>query len=187
MNSNRNQSLLAGALVLLAVATRVLFNQLHVYNFNAVMSASLFAGAYLGSRRIGIVIPLVAMLATDLVIGFYDWHLMLAVYGALASAAIIGKWYSKNATLPRFTTAVFGGSLLFFIVSNGAVWLFAGDAIYPKTLAGLVQCYTSALPFYKNTLAGDMLWSTVLFGSYELLKSPVKRMALKPVAVKATA
>ena len=167
--------MLAGLLVIFAMATRVLFNQLHVFNFNAVMSAGLFAGAFLGTRRVGIVIPLIAMLLTDAVIGFYDWHLMLFVYGSLAMAAVIGRWYAKNATLPRFTASVLGGSLMFFLVTNGAVWFFAGDAIYPHTLAGLVQCYTAGLPFYKNTLAGDMLWSVVLFGSYEVLKSPVKR------------
>jgi hypothetical protein len=178
MNSNRNSSLIAGALVLFAIATRVLFNQLHIYNFNAVMSAGLFAGAFLGARRVGIIIPLIAMFVTDLVIGMYDWHLMLAVYGSLAAASLIGTWYAKNATLPRFTASVFGGSLLFFLVTNGAVWFFAGDAIYPHTIAGLVQCYAAGLPFYKNTLAGDMLWSVVLFGGYELLKSPVKRAAV---------
>ncbi|MDP4198881.1 MAG: hypothetical protein Q8922_10935 [Bacteroidota bacterium] len=170
MNQNRNQAILAGLLVLFAMATRVLFNQLHVYNFNAVMAAGLFAGAFLGNRRFGIVIPLIAMLATDFVLGFYDWQLMLFVYGSLAAAAFIGKWYAKNATLPRFATSVLGGSLLFFMVTNGAVWLLAEGAIYPKTLAGLAQCYAAGLPFYRNTLLGDITWSTVLFGSYELLR-----------------
>ena len=182
MNTNRNQALLAGALVVLAIATRVLFNHLHIYNFNAVMSAGLFAGAFLGSRRVSIVIPLLAMAVTDAVIGFYDWHLMLVVYGSLAAAAIIGKWYSKNTILPRFTVSVLGGSLLFFLATNGAVWYFAGDAIYPHTLAGLARCYVQALPFFRNTLIGDMLWSVTLFGSYELLKSPVKRFAMKAAA-----
>jgi hypothetical protein len=179
MDQTRNQSVLAGLLVIFAIATRVLFNQLHVYNFNAVMAAGLFAGAMLGSRRIGIWIPLAAMLATDAVIGFYDWHLMLFVYGSLAAAAIIGRWYAKNATLPRFVTSVLGGSLLFFIVTNGAVWLFAGDAIYPHTFAGLIECFTAGLPFYRNTLLGDMVWSTALFGSYELIKSRAGRALVK--------
>jgi hypothetical protein len=170
MTQNRNQAIFAGLLILFAMATRVLFNQMHVYNFNAVMAAGLFAGAYLGSRRYGIVIPLIAMLATDAVLGFYDWKLMIFVYGSLAVAALIGRWYAKNATLPRFATSVFGGSLLFFLVTNGAVWLFAEGAIYPRTLAGLAQCYAAGIPFYRNTLLGDMTWSAVLFGSYELVR-----------------
>ncbi len=174
MNQNRTQLLFAGLLVIFAVATRMIFNALHVYNFSAVMAAGLFAGAYLGSRRIGFVIPLLAMLVTDAIIGFYDWQLMLFVYAALTASVFIGRYYSKNRTLPRFVGSVLGGSLLFFLVTNGAVWLLSVDAVYSKTLAGLVECYAAGIPFYRSTIVGDLLWSTVLFGSYELfrLKSP---------------
>ena len=180
MNQSRTQLLFAGLLVVFAIATRVIFNALHVYNFNAVMAAGLFAGAYLGSRRIGLVIPLLAMLATDVALGFYNWQLMLFVYASLASAVFIGQYYSKNRTLPRFVGSVLGGSALFFLVTNGAVWLLSVDAIYPKTIAGLAECYAAGIPFYRSTLVSDLLWSTVLFGSYELfrLKSP----KLAPIA-----
>ncbi|HET6401020.1 MAG TPA: DUF6580 family putative transport protein [Candidatus Kapabacteria bacterium] len=179
MNQTRTQLLFAGALVIFAIATRVIFNALHVYNFNAVMAAGLFAGAYLGSRRMGFVIPLLAMLATDVAIGFYDWRLMAFVYASIGLAFVIGRFYAKDRTLPRFVGSVLGGSALFFLVTNGAVWLLAEGAIYPKTIAGLAECYTAGLPFYRNTLLGDLLWSTVLFGSYELLrlKAP-KRVAI---------
>ena len=174
MTQTRTQLLFAAALVVFAIATRVIFNALHLYNFNAVMAAGLFAGAYLGTRRMGIIIPLIAMLATDIALGFYDWRLMAFVYGALAAAFFIGRFYSQNRTLPRFVGSVLGGSALFFILTNGAVWLLAVDAIYPKTLSGLVDCYAAGLPFYRNTMLSDLLWSTVLFGSYELfqLKNP---------------
>ena len=79
MKQYREQAILAGLLTVFAIATRVIFNYLHVYNFNAVMAAGLFAGAYLGSKRMGLVIPFVAMLLTDAVIGFYDWKLMAVV------------------------------------------------------------------------------------------------------------
>lgn len=182
MNQTRNQALLAGLLVLFAMASRMLFNQLHIYNFNAVMSAGLFAGAFLGTRRIGVVIPLIAMLATDAVIGFYDWHLMLFIYGSLAASVLIGAWYAKNATLPRFAASVFGGSLLFFIVTNGAVWMLAEGSIYPKTLAGLMMSYAAGIPFYRNTLLGDMFWSTALFGGYALMRSSIKATPVKVTA-----
>ncbi len=178
MNQNRTQLLFAGLLVVFAIATRVIFNALHIYNFNAVMAAGLFAGAYLGSRRMGLAIPLIAMLATDAVMGFYDWHLMLFVYASIAASVFIGRYYAKNRTLPRFTGSVLGGSALFFLVTNGAVWLLAEGAIYPKSLAGLAQCYAAGLPFYRNTLIGDLLWSTVLFGSYELLRLKAPKRAL---------
>lgn len=182
MEQTRNQAIFAGLLVLFAMATRVLFNQLHVYNFNAVMAAGLFGGAFLGSRKIGIWIPIAAMLATDAVLGFYDLRLMLFVYAAFLAAVFIGKWYSKNSTLPRFTVSVIGGSLLFFFVTNGAVWLTSEGVIYPKTLAGLAACYAAGIPFYRNTLLGDMTWSVVLFGSYEVLKARATRRLVRVAA-----
>ena len=170
MTPTRTQLLFAAALVVFAIATRLIFNALHFYSFNAVMAAGLFAGAYLGSRKTGILIPLVAMLATDIAIGFYDWRLMAFVYASIALAFFLGQFYSKNRTLPRFVGSVLGGSALFFILTNGAVWLLATEAIYPKSLSGLIECYTAGIPFYRNALMGDLLWSTVLFGSYELLR-----------------
>lgn len=175
MTQTRTQLLFAGLLVVFAIATRVIFNALYIYNFNAVMAAGLFAGAYLGSRRMGFLIPLLALLATDVILGFYDWQLMLFVYASLTASIFIGRYYAKNRTLSRFVGSVLGGSALFFIVTNGAVWLLSVDAIYPKTLPGLFEAFAAGLPFYRNTLLGDMTWSTVLFGSYELLRLKVPK------------
>ena len=177
MKQSRDQAIFAGLLVVFAIATRVVFNKLHVYNFNAVMAAGLFAGACIGSKRIGILVPLAAMLITDLVIGMYDWKLMLVIYGALLSAVLIGKYYAKNATLLRYTGSVLGGSLLFFVATNAAVWLFGDGTFYPHTIAGLVHCFTMGIPFYRNTLLGDITWSAVLFGSYELMRLRVPKFA----------
>ncbi len=170
MKPNQNQVILVGLLVVFAIATRIIFNMLHVYNFNAVMAAGLFAGAYLGSKRMGLVIPFIAMLITDAVIGFYDWKLMAVVYGSLAVAVLLGKFYAKDATLLRWIGSVLGGSLTFFVATNFAVWVFGDGTFYPHTLAGLGECFMMGLPFYRNTLLGDLTWSAVLFGSYELIR-----------------
>jgi hypothetical protein len=181
MKQYREQAILAGLLVVFAIATRIIFNMTHVYNFNAMMAAGLFAGAYLGSRRIGLIIPFIAMLVTDAVIGFYDWKLMAVVYGSLAVAVLLGRFYAKDATLLRWIGSVLGGSLTFFVATNLAVWIFGDGSFYPHTLAGLGQCFTMAIPFYRNTLLGDLTWSAVLFGGYELLKLSLP----KPVPVRA--
>jgi hypothetical protein len=93
------------------------------------------------------------------------------------AAVLIGRFYASNPTLLRWVGSVLGGSALFFLVTNGAVWLTAEGSIYPKTLAGLIQCYTMGLPFYKNTLLGDLTWSTVLFGGYELMRLRIPKLA----------
>jgi hypothetical protein len=183
MRQSREQAIFAGLLVVFAVATRIIFNELHLFNFNAVMAAGLFGGAYLTRHRFGFAIPLVAMLATDLVIGVYDWKLMSFVYGALAISVLLGKFYAKDATLLRYAGVVLGGSALFFAVTNGAVWLFGDGTFYPHTLSGLVECYTMGLPFYKNTLIGDLTWTTVLFGSYELFRLKAPKPSVQSVQI----
>ena len=58
------------------------------------------------------------------------------------------------------------GSLIFFLVTNFGVWI--SGAMYPKSLFGLIECYTLALPFFGNSLVGDLVYCTVLFTSYSL-------------------
>ena len=64
--------------------------------------------------------------------------------------------------------AALASSALFFIVTNFGVW--ALDNMYPRTIAGLIACYTAALPFFRNTLEGDLLYTLVLFGGFALLE-----------------
>ena len=178
MKNYREQALIAGLLVVFAIATRIIFNMAHIYNFNAMMATGLFAGAYLGSKRMGLIIPFIAMLVTDAVIGFYDWKLMAVVYGAFAVAVLLGRFYAKDATLLRWIGSVLGGSLTFFVATNFAVWIFGDGTFYPHTLAGLGECFTMAIPFYRNSLIGDLTWSTVLFGGYELIRLKAPKLVL---------
>jgi len=53
-------------------------------------------------------------------------------------------------------------SFLFFLLSNLGVWL----NWYPRTIEGLITCYSLALPFYRNTLMGDIGFG---FGYFILL------------------
>ena len=182
MNSRRNFALLAVALVVVAMATRVLFNSLHVFNFNAVMAAGLFAGAYASNRRASYLVPIVAMLATDIVIGFYDWKLMLVVYGALTFAVVLGQWYRTSPSVLRLGAAALSGSLAFFLATNAAVWLFGDGTFYPHTIAGLMQSYAMGLPFYKMSFIGDLVWTTALFGSFEMLRARSTRKQLAVAA-----
>ena len=57
--------------------------------------------------------------------------------------------------------------MLFYIVTNFGMWLFSG--IYPRTLAGLEACYVAAIPFFQNTVAGDLVYTALLFGGFALL------------------
>jgi hypothetical protein len=177
---NRRQAIFAGALVLVAIASRVVFNELQIFNFSAVMAAALFGGAYITNRALKYAIPVAAMLATDAIIGVYNLGIMASVYGAFLFTVFLGDTWSGKSTLGRYVGSVLGGSLSFFVLTNLAVFSFGDGMMYPHTFAGLVSCFEMAIPFYRNTLLSDLLFTTVFFGGYELFKLRY----LQPVAVR---
>ncbi|MDD4332946.1 MAG: hypothetical protein PHT51_02430 [Patescibacteria group bacterium] len=175
---NKKQKIVfAVLLVLLAASSRLIK---HPYNFTPIAAMSIFAGAYL-CRRWAVVLPLAAMLASDFFIGFYDWQVMASVYASIAVSFFVGRYLSKKI---KWYSVVFGAllsSVIFFIITNFAVWIFFNW--YPHTFAGLASCFTMALPFFRNTLAGDLLYSGVLFGGYEAVSLYFDRKFLVGVKV----
>ena len=150
-------------LIVLAAASRLLP---HPPNFAPVAAIGLFAGATCG-RRVGWLVPFGALLASDLVLGFYHPVAMFWNYLAFASCLVLGSGLlEKRRTLGRVTGAVLASSLAFFALSNFGMW---ASGYYPRTWAGFVACYTAALPFFRNTLASDVVYSAALFGGYALL------------------
>ncbi len=155
-------------LIVLAAASRLLP---HPPNFAPVAAIGLFAGAT-GGRRAGWLVPFVALLLSDLVIGFYHPVSMTFNYLAFATCLLLGagllspKRGLARRSLSRVAGAVLASSMAFFLVSNFGMW---ASGYYPRTWAGLVECYIAALPFFRNTLASDALYSAALFGSHALL------------------
>ena len=150
-------------LIVLAAASRLLP---HPPNFAPVAAIGLFAGA-LSGRRIGWLVPLLALLASDLVLGFYHPVGMLWNYLAFGSCLLLGSgWLGRSRTFGRVAGAVLASSVAFFVLSNFGMW---ASGYYPRTWAGLVECYVAAVPFFRNTLASDVLYSAALFGGYALL------------------
>ncbi|MDD5032415.1 MAG: hypothetical protein PHR36_05275 [Patescibacteria group bacterium] len=160
--SKRTKIIIAILVVVLAAASRLVE---HPFNFTPIVAMSIFAGCYLETRW-GIILPILAMLVSDYFIGFYDFPVMASVYLAIALAFGLGwilrkykKWY--NVALASLIS-----SLAFFFVTNFAVWAFFNW--YPHTLAGLASCFTLAIPFFRNTLAGDLFYTVLFFGLFEL-------------------
>ncbi|MEQ1833194.1 MAG: DUF6580 family putative transport protein [Candidatus Eisenbacteria bacterium] len=150
-------------LIVLAAASRLLP---HPPNFAPVAAIGLFAGAYT-HRKAGWLVPLVALLASDLVLGFYHPVGMLWNYVAFAACLVLGSGVLRaQRNLPRIAGAVLASSIVFFALSNFGMW---ASGYYPRTWAGLVECYAAAVPFFRNTLASDVLYSAALFGGYALL------------------
>jgi hypothetical protein len=93
---------------------------------------------------------------------------MPIVYGTFALVVCIGLWLQRHRSPIWIAGAALASSVLFFITTNLGVWAFEG--MYPKTAEGLIACYTAALPFFRNTLEGDLFYTLVLFGSFALLE-----------------
>lgn len=155
----------------------------HPANFTPIAAIALFSAVHLNNKKLAIIVPVAAMLISNFFIGFYagmEW-----VYGAFVVIALAGFWLkgrmensegSKKAAYLFGTTVV--SSIIFFIISNFGVWITG--AWYEKTFNGLVLCYTMAIPFYRNSLAGDLFYVLVMFGIYAL----ITRYAKAPVLAK---
>ena len=156
-------------LILLAAASRLLP---HPPNFAPVAAIGLFAGAALG-RRTAWLVPVAALLLSDAVIGFYHPTSMFWNYAGFAACLLLGSAILGPArSLPRFAGATLTSSIAFFALSNFGMW---ASGYYPRTLAGLVECYVAALPFFRNTLASDVVYTAALFGGWALLRSALRR------------
>jgi hypothetical protein len=136
----------------------------HPPNFSPIDAMALFSGAYLGRRALAFVAPLGALLLSDLVLGFY--HGQATVYFSVALIVMIGMVALTRRSALRVGAAAIASSILFFVITNFGMWLFSG--IYPRTVVGLEACYVAAIPFFQNTVAGDLFYAAVLFGAFRL-------------------
>tara|TARA_B100000925_G_scaffold148352_1_gene111325 strand:- start:1133 stop:1621 length:489 start_codon:yes stop_codon:yes gene_type:complete len=134
--------------VLIAALTRLVP---HPPNFAPITAMSLFAGAYFTRKQLAFIVPFLAMLISDLFLGFYT----ISIFVYLSFAVITWMGQQKNRVTPKL---VLLGSVLFFLISNLGVWLF----YYPKTIDGLVTCFALAIPFFATSLLGDIFYSMIL-------------------------
>ena len=149
------------ALLLLGVAARLVP---HPWNATPVMAIALFGGTYV-SRRWAILLPLSIVAISDVWLG---WHNTIPfTWGAFALTGMLAWWIRRHLSVGRVITASLAGSLLFFVLTNFGVWLI-GD-LYPRTPAGMWECYVAAVPFFRSTLLGDLVFTGVLFGAHALL------------------
>jgi hypothetical protein len=169
------RTLLALVLIVLAAALRI---APHPWNFTPVGAMALFSGAVLRDRRLVFFFPLLALFAGDLFVGFHK--LIPIVYASFLVNVAIGFWLRDRRTIGRIGLATLLGAIQFFIVTNFAVWQFLGG--FPHTAAGLVTCYIAGIPLFWNTLGGDAVYTTLLFGGFALAERvfPAFRASVQP-------
>lgn len=164
-------------LILMVVVTRLLP---HPMGFTPVGALGLFSGAYIMNRRAWL-IPIVVLLISDIFIGFYNPIIMLSVYVSFALSAVLGRYVlSKRRSILRVAGSAVGSATILFVLSNFTLW--ATGLYYPLTLEGLTLCFIRAIPFYGNSLMGDLLYAAVLFGTYEGVKQWFEKEANPHIA-----
>lgn len=148
--------------VLLAAASRLIP---HPPNVTPIAAMALFGGAYFSNLTAAYVVPLAAMLLSDVILRFH--RTMPFVYASFLLIVLIG-YRLRRRTGSAVALAALASSVLFFVVTNFGVWVTG--TLYPKSLSGLATAYAAALPFFRNTIVGDLLYVAVLFGGFALLE-----------------
>jgi hypothetical protein len=187
-NSNKQSGFLV-SIIILAALWRLIphaFGFTHLFNLSPIGAMALFGGAYFSRSYSSFLIPFLALWLSNLVLdnvffahyypGFV-WFANWEVYFTFALIVVLGTLLLKKISVPRLLSASLGASLLFFLVTNFFVWLKSG--MYPSTPEGLLACYVAAIPFFNNTLLGDLVFTSVLFGVYEWFKAREATPALK--------
>jgi hypothetical protein len=174
----KHKIVLAAIFIALGFACRF-FN--YPPNFTPLSAIALFSGFYF-YQRWSWLIPMIILATSDTLLGFYNWQIMVSVYVSYLSIWLLGYLLKKYYRSWSLGLNAIASSLIFFIITNLAFWYFSG--FYPFTLNGLMSCFVLALPFFKNTLLGDLFFISVIFGSYSLIpflqKIKTVRNANKP-------
>jgi hypothetical protein len=167
---------LAG-LIVLAALTRLLP---HPPNFSPVEAIALFGGAYFAARGWALLVPLVAMFASDLALGlvnggiYFDYFAsagFVLVYACIALSTVLGFGLRGRVNGARVLGYSLIGSVLFFAVTNFGAWL--GSPAYPQNAAGLAAAYVAGIPFFQWTVLGTLFYAALLFGGFALLRRQV--------------
>jgi hypothetical protein len=146
----------------------------HPPNFAPIGGTGLFSGSRLRGWE-AYLVPLVAMLVTDPIrsamAGHYPAYssMTVVIYASLLVYVFLGRTFLRDSRNPgRIAAVTLVGSLQFFLITNFFVWL-GSEVEYPHTFAGLISCYTAAIPFLQNTVIGDLFYTGVLTLAYVFL------------------
>ena len=135
----------------------------HPPNFTPILASAIMAPMLIKDRLFGIAVPIVAMFISDVIIGFYSYQFV--IYSSILAIALVAPMRKNYA---RLGIMAIGGSVWFFITTNFAVWIMWD--YYPKTIEGLIACYTLAIPFFSNTLISTCLFTALLTIASEYLE-----------------
>ena len=173
--SNKIRLMVLSSIVLCLAFLNIFFAE--IPNFSPIAATALFAGYFISDKKLAFIIPLGAIIISDFFIGFHS--MIWSVYLSFILVVFLGATMKKRSILNVLGRSLLG-SILFFVLTNFAVFMQGG---YTHSFTGLAECYFMAIPFFKNTLAGDLLFNAALFSlfSFAELKFPSLQVAKSKV------
>lgn len=173
---NNKRLIVAVIVVLFLVFARILP---HPLNFTPVGAMALLLGSKFKKGYFGIVLVIVSYVISDVFVNgllYNSWSVNYFLkpttwifYSIFMLYFVAGKYIVRGNKTVTIAGASILSSILFFVLSN--LLVFLSSSLYPKTISGLVQCYTLAIPFFNNTIAGDLVFSALFFGIFSLAKN----------------
>lgn len=146
----------------------------HIDNATPIAAMALFGGAYITNKRLAFIIPLVAMLLSDLAMeAIFGWGLhntLIYVYVAFAITTLIGIYVGKKVSVTSVLIGSLASSVLFFIITNFGYWAANG---FFMGATGLGVSYLGGLPFFRTTLFGDLFYNALFFGTLYLAQTRI--------------
>lgn len=187
MKLNRSNLLILFMLILACALYRVWDSR--PMGFAPQIAMALFAGSVSRDKRLAFLFPILSLFISDLLYqflysqglttikGFYSGQVVN--YLVIASVTVIGFFINKKKIGQVFIGSL-AGAIYFFLASNFTVWVGGGLDInsqpYPRSVTGLLLCYTEALPFFKWSVISTLVFNAIFFGSFYLLgKSILKK------------
>jgi hypothetical protein len=176
MNKQSTSTLIIAVILIIVAALSRVF--MYPDNFSPIIGMAIFAGAVIKDRRLAFALPIFAMFLSDVLFevfniapGFWGWG-QLVGYGILALITVIAFSMKKISVLSVAGYSI-GASLLFFFLSNSAFFVFDNPVynLYPQSFSGYIASLVGGLPFLKTGIIADLVYSTVLFGTYYLVQN----------------
>ncbi|MFH1119985.1 MAG: DUF6580 family putative transport protein [Bacteroidota bacterium] len=182
----KNEKINLHFLVVTGIVLGLAFSRMlpHPFNFSPIAALALFGGARYSNRFAAYLIPLAAVWISDLFLNyaFYGrfvpfYNGALITYLAFALIVLLGSVMLRRLTPGNLLFSSLSASLLFFIVSNFGVWAFSG--MYPLNMSGFSACYAAAIPFLRNTITGDLIYSFAVFYAFAFAQQQFPSLSVK--------
>lgn len=189
----KERSIVVSAILLVLMASLYRILPSRPLGFAPQIAMALFAGSIVKDKKYAFLLPLFSMLVSDFIYqilfqfkissvpGFYSGQFIN--YVLFAGLTVVGFAIKKTNPIQILTGSV-AGATIYFLLSNFTVWIGGGLNIanmpYQKTMAGLLNCYSEAIPFYRGSLYATLIFSAILFGGYYLIN---KYVIQKPALV----